>query len=79
MSALEIVERRLKDLKPYANSPRTPRQNWGKFKAHKWGGFTSRLDHRRADDEFAAPRLLIAGRERTLPQQIKLVLIEAAL
>jgi hypothetical protein len=25
---------------------RTPRQNWGKFKAHKWGGFTSRLDRR---------------------------------
>src|SRR3974390_572923 len=35
--------------------------------------------HRRADDEFAATRLLIAGRQRTLPQQIKLVLVEAAL
>src|SRR5205823_5830015 len=35
--------------------------------------------HRRADDEFAAARLLIAGRERTLPQQIKLVLVETAL
>jgi hypothetical protein len=23
---------------------RTPRQNGGKFKAHKWGGFTGRLD-----------------------------------
>ena len=21
-----------------------PRQNWGKFKAHKWGGFTGRLE-----------------------------------
>src|SRR6476620_11775797 len=33
----------------------------------------------RADNEFAAARLLITGRERTLPQQIKLVLVEAAL
>jgi hypothetical protein len=24
--------------------PRTPRQNWGKFKAHKWGGFTGRSE-----------------------------------
>ena len=23
---------------------RAPRQNWGKFEAHKWGGFTGRLD-----------------------------------
>ncbi len=35
--------------------------------------------HRRTDDELAATRLLIAGRQRTLPQQIKLVLVEAAL
>ena len=35
--------------------------------------------HRRADNEFAAARLLISGRKRTLPQQIKLVLVEAAL
>src|SRR5271169_3691782 len=35
--------------------------------------------HRGADDELAATRLLVSGRERTLPQQIKLVLIEAAL
>jgi hypothetical protein len=27
---------------------RAPRQNWGKFEAHKWGGFTGRLD---ADDD----------------------------
>ena len=25
---------------------RAPRQNWGKFEAHKWGGFTGRLEHR---------------------------------
>ena len=37
--------------------------------------------HRRADDKFAAARflILISGRERTLPQQIKLVLVEVAL
>src|SRR4029453_2320708 len=35
--------------------------------------------HRCADDEFAAACLLIAGRERALPQQIELVLVEAAL
>jgi hypothetical protein len=35
--------------------------------------------HGRADDEFAAARLLITGRKRTLPQQIKLVLVETAL
>ena len=23
---------------------RAPRQNWGKFEAHKWGGFTGRLE-----------------------------------
>ena len=26
---------------------RAPRQNWGKFKAHKWGGFTGRLEQDR--------------------------------
>ena len=26
---------------------RAPRQNWGKFEAHKWGGFTGRLEARR--------------------------------
>jgi hypothetical protein len=35
--------------------------------------------HRRADDEFAAARLLIAGRKRALPQQIKLIFVQAAL
>src|SRR6266404_3830256 len=35
--------------------------------------------HRCADDELAAACLLIAGRERALPQQIELVLVEAAL
>ena len=25
---------------------RAPRQNWGKFEAHKWGGFTGRLEWR---------------------------------
>ena len=35
--------------------------------------------NRRGDDEFTAPCLLIARRERALPQQIKLVLVEAAL
>jgi hypothetical protein len=24
---------------------RTLRQNWGKFKAHKWGGFTGRSEN----------------------------------
>ena len=45
----------------------------------KVGAVAAREVSRFADDEFAATRLLIAGRERTLPQQIKLVLIEAAL
>ena len=31
-------------LSDFAPEDRTPRQNWGKFKAHKWGGFTGRLD-----------------------------------
>src|SRR5262249_55867125 len=35
--------------------------------------------HRRADDELVAARLLITGREGSLPQQIKLILVEAAL
>jgi hypothetical protein len=29
---------------------RTPRQNWGKFKAHKWGGFTGRLEINQAEE-----------------------------
>jgi hypothetical protein len=32
-----IAPARLSDFAP---EDRTPRQNWGKFKAHKWGGFT---------------------------------------
>src|SRR5271166_621119 len=35
--------------------------------------------HGSADNEFAAARLLVSGRERTLPQQIELVLVETAL
>jgi hypothetical protein len=35
---------------------RAPRQNWGKFEAHKWGGFTGRLDklkqHADGDRQF---------------------------
>src|SRR5260221_13575957 len=34
---------------------------------------------RGSDDEFAAPGLLIAGRQRTLAQKIELILVEAAL
>ena len=41
------VPTRLSDFVP---EDRTPRQNWGKFKAHKWGGFTGRLDRRKDDD-----------------------------
>src|SRR5215831_4109434 len=29
----------------FARENQPPRQNWGKFKAHKWGGFTGRLKH----------------------------------
>src|SRR5262249_12054508 len=35
--------------------------------------------HRSADDELAAAGLLVTGGERTLPQQVKLVLVEATL
>src|SRR5215470_18119512 len=40
----------------------------------------ARLDeaHRRADDEFAAAGLLVTGGERTLPQQVKLILVETS-
>ena len=31
-------------LSDFAPEDRTPRQNWGKFKAHKWGGFTGRSE-----------------------------------
>src|SRR5262245_421338 len=34
--------------------------------------------HRRADDEFAAAGFLVTGGERTLPQQVKLILVETA-
>src|SRR3984893_1654997 len=34
---------------------------------------------RGSDDEFAAPGLLIAGRQGTLAQKIELILVEAAL
>src|SRR3984893_15354771 len=34
---------------------------------------------RGSDDEFAAPRLLVAGRQGTLAQKIELILVEAAL
>src|SRR5215510_15033423 len=34
--------------------------------------------HRRADDEFAAAGLLVTGGERTLPQQVKLILVETS-
>ena len=27
----------------FARENQPPRQNWGKFKAHKWGGFAGRL------------------------------------
>ena len=33
---------------------------------------------RRADNELAAPRLLVAGRERALAQQVEFVLVQAA-
>src|SRR5262245_63422233 len=38
----------------------------------------ARLDeaHRRPDNEFAAAGLLVTGGERTLPQQVKLILVE---
>ena len=36
-----IAPARLSDFAP---EDRTPRQNWGKFKAHKWGGFTGRSE-----------------------------------
>ena len=41
----------------------------------------ARLDEagRRADDELAAPRLLVASRQRALAQKVELVLVEAAL
>ena len=35
--------------------------------------------HRRADDEFATARLLVACRERALAQEIKFVFVEASL
>src|SRR5262249_58924322 len=40
----------------------------------------ARLDeaHRRADDEFAAAGLLVTSGERTLPQQVKLILVETS-
>jgi len=33
----------LTGLSSFARENQPPRQNWGKFKAHKWGGFTGRL------------------------------------
>src|SRR5262245_31253100 len=40
----------------------------------------ARLDeaHRRPDNEFAAAGLLVTGGERTLPQQVKLILVETS-
>ena len=37
---------RIRAAQPLGACPggRAPRQNWGKFEAHKWGGFTARLD-----------------------------------
>jgi hypothetical protein len=36
---------------------RAPRQNWGKFEAHKWGGFTGRLEQARIDPTITARTL----------------------
>ncbi len=37
---------RIRAAQPLGACPggRAPRQNWGKFEAHKWGGFTGRLE-----------------------------------
>jgi hypothetical protein len=39
---------------------RAPRQNWGKFEAHKWGGFTGRLEK---EANGAGPELIVLGRD----------------
>jgi hypothetical protein len=40
---------------------RAPRQNWGKFEAHKWGGFTGRLDMVIEIDSTALPLGVLIG------------------
>ena len=43
---------------------RAPRQNWGKFEAHKWGGFTGRLDELVDSWAFSAMRFWVAALAR---------------
>ena len=44
---------------------RAPRQNWGKFEAHKWGGFTGRLDNDIAGQQSS---YLVFGLKRSISQ-----------
>ena len=53
---------------------RTPRQNWGKFKAHKWGGFTGRLDLSIASK---ASRSFLSSRTRTPPWPCAITVISS--
>jgi hypothetical protein len=49
---------RLSDFVP---KDRTPRQNWGKFKAHKWGGFTGRFSLGEMEGGEDGPMDLLGG------------------
>ena len=46
---------------------RPPRQNWGKFKAHKWGGFTGRLDKSRETNSVPWSTRIVAGNPISRP------------
>jgi hypothetical protein len=60
---------------------RAPRQNWGKFEAHKWGGFTGRLDGHHADAErerhYGMARLMTAKPLRILLGHLHRSLVSA--